>query len=86
MQKQITMPAEKDNLRFKDHRTKQRIHEHLRNQHDHISEEDIRNVKTDFVADDSVPSNETTQPALPLADADKATQDPGIETTWNILK
>ncbi len=33
--------------RFHDHKTKTRIHEHLANKGDVISEEDIRNAKTD---------------------------------------
>lgn len=38
---------EKDDQRFTDVQTDKRNHEHLRNEKDEITEEDIRNVKTD---------------------------------------
>ncbi|CAN5273168.1 hypothetical protein BH11BAC5_BH11BAC5_21690 [soil metagenome] len=37
---------EKDDQRFTDVQTDKRNHEHLRNEKDEITEEDIRNVKT----------------------------------------
>lgn len=40
-------PTNKDR-RFIDEQTNKRIHEHLTNESDRVSEEDIRNVKTDF--------------------------------------
>lgn len=35
--------------RYLDERTKKRIHEHLANQHDQITEEDIKNASTGIV-------------------------------------
>ena len=39
--------AEKEK-HFTDEQTVRRIHEHLMNEHDRISEADIKNVKTDY--------------------------------------
>lgn len=87
------MPLEK-NI-FKDDHTERRIHEHLANEKDIISEEDISNVKTNIVSPgsliapsgaekDGLPGDDKKEPA-----ADKkagAPDDPGIETPWNLLK
>ncbi len=90
---------EKDNRkrRFKDEQTDKRIHEHLVNEGDSISEKDIENVRTD---EGITVANEKEEP-IPLpepADVDKgesievekekvikSNSDPGIETPWNIL-
>jgi len=81
------MPAEKEKKPFKDVRTKRRIHEHLSNKNDRISEEDISNVKTDFVEEDKTGSNDDSAKGKLTGVEEKDTsQDPDIETPWNILK
>ena len=81
------MPAEKEKIPFKDVRTKRRIHEHLSNKNDRISEEDISNVKTDFVEEDNITSNDIpVKEKLTDVEEKDTSQDPDIETPWNILK
>ncbi len=48
MAKKTSAPTNnEDKIRFTDQSTDKRIHEHLSNANDIISEDDIRNVKTD---------------------------------------
>lgn len=79
--------SEETNL-FKDELTDQKVHKHLSDEHDEITEADIANIRTDAlflgeqpteaaaVAEKSDASNE-----LPLKD----NSDPEVETPWNIL-
>ncbi|RYY48264.1 MAG: hypothetical protein EOO06_10775 [Chitinophagaceae bacterium] len=79
---------------FKDERTEKKIQEHLNNENDIITEEDIANAPVgpvnrpteDEFAEGTVTeiSGEgTTENADPKV---KGTEDPGIETTWNVLE
>ena len=88
-------PGEQEKKRFNDLSTDKRIHEHLTNEDDIISEDDIRNVKTDATV---LGESESGQPS-PLADDEvrdsegdattgKSKPDknhPGMESPWNIL-
>lgn len=47
MPDKIETPGSSKEKRFTDEQTDKRIYEHLTNEHDKISEEDISNVKTD---------------------------------------
>ena len=87
------MPAEKDKP-FKDDQTEKRIHEHLTNEKDQISDEDIDNVKTNIAGETS---NGSPQAAENKSPVNKQSETPGstkkddgeeprIETPWNILK
>lgn len=82
---------------IKDPHTYNRIHQHLTNKNDVISEEDIMNAKTDLSVNSnpgirtgsrsyntiSVSDNQTEEYPNTLKDEPG---DAGIETPWNILK
>ncbi|MEO5888921.1 MAG: hypothetical protein ABIQ31_01650 [Ferruginibacter sp.] len=83
------MPLEKNNL-FKDVQTQKRIHEHLTNQNDLISDEDISNVKTN-VAPQEAGVGRADQAEEKIAKTEKTetpvnSSDTSIETPWNVLK
>jgi hypothetical protein len=91
MQKDITM-TEKEKEPCKDEQTQKRIHEHLRNETDVISEEDIANVKPCFGEEkDLDSSNEPeafTEKEKGEQNEDEKKEDvegARIETPWNIL-
>ena len=70
-----------------DPRTRARIEAHFTNPDDTITEQDIRNVKTDIGSLDlnpePVPTAKLTDEELKKEDT---ANDPGIETSWNVLK
>ena len=85
--------AEKEN-HFTDEQTVRRIHEHLMNEHDRISEADIKNVKTDYRdtkenGNENISLPETDEVMTDETKDDNTTikdnSDPDIETPWNIL-
>ena len=72
--------------------TQKRIHEHLTDEKDIISDDDIKNVKTDLSIvhgeSNSVDNNSKDETTDEKKLADKTitgNTDPGIETSWNIL-
>ncbi|WP_255153834.1 hypothetical protein [Ferruginibacter sp. HRS2-29] len=76
---------------FSDEQTDERIHQLLTDPNDEVTEEDIRNVRTDIGTKSATPPASST----PLPDnTGKAAEnlepgdpnDPGIETPWNIIK
>lgn len=92
-------PTPEDNLssHYEDTGTQNRIHEHLNNKDDIITEQDIANIRTDITN----PAGEEGRGSemLPPADAEDSTNDdlmdseriidnddPEIKTTWNILE
>jgi hypothetical protein len=84
-------PEEDETARFKDQHTYDRIQQLLTDQNDEVTEDDIRNVRTDIGTSSATPP----APPAPLqADTGKAAEnnepkdanDPGIETTWNIIE
>ncbi len=83
------MSEDKQPKKF-DEGTDKRIHEHLSDEDDQISEDDIRNVRTD-IEDVDVPEEETE---LPIADDTDNTDeletkdnlDPDVDTSsWEVL-
>jgi hypothetical protein len=85
------VPEEDETPRFKDQRTDDRIHQLLSNENDEVTEDDIRNVRTDIGTDSATPP----APPAPLQeDTGKAAEeidpkdpnDPGIETPWNMIE
>lgn len=93
--KPIILNQQEDNKRFVDEQTDKRNHEHLSDESDQITEEDIKNVKTNV---DQAPNevgegteNTSTEVDDKLIGDDlvdrhvKDGSDPGIDTSWNIL-
>jgi len=86
--------AELENKKpFIDEHTDKRIHEHLSNEKDSISEEDIRNVKTGVDAEPEEDITTTGKPEIvnegtekPGEEIIKDNSDPEIDTSWNILE
>lgn len=88
-------PDHDDNpKRFIDEQTDKRIQEHLTNEDDEISEEDISNIRTDVEnhGNDFVDSKNpgTFETEIPDESLDpehivKDNTDPEIQTSWNIL-
>ena len=75
---------------YKDERTEKKIHEHLNNEKDVITEEDIANAQVGpLLKDDEAPAAEMP-PAKesPAADKEnlKDNTEPGIDTSWNVLE
>lgn len=88
------LQADTNDSRFIDKKTAKRVHEHLKNENDHISEEDIKNVKTDFneteenkklLQPESVEHSIEETDDLQNDEEIKDNGDPGIKTSWNIL-
>lgn len=81
---------------YKDERTEKKIHEHLNNEKDIITEEDIANapagpVKNEGVAMPAVvPKEKKEAPGetgnTKEEDKVKDNTDPGVETAWNVLE
>lgn len=93
-QKTAGVPVSQDgNGRFTDPQTDKRIHEHLNNESDQITEQDIKNVRTD-VADPNENIRSTKMPPtkdIPEEEEKdsnelKDNNDPGIGTSWNMLE
>lgn len=97
MAKNDNLPQQDENnirSQFEDERTRARIQEHLNNEHDVITEEDIANIQigagstSEDVENIVNQENELTQ-ELPINkknDGDGHREDPTIETSWNILE
>lgn len=97
MKKNKTEQQEVQDIRelYIDERTEERIQEHLTNEHDVITEEDIANAPTGIVENKELQE----QPELSderkeeLEEEDKEleekkvkpNQDPSVETPWNVL-
>lgn len=82
---------------YKDERTEKKIHEHLNNEKDVISEEDIANAPAGLVNKDQQAKESPEE--LPESKKEeleeekeleekkvKDNEDPGIETAWNVLE
>lgn len=93
MAKNDNLPEPDENdirSQFEDERTQARIQEHLNNEHDVITEEDIANIQIGAASPEANIVNPKNDPAedLPVekSNGQKAsTDDPAIETSWNIL-
>ena len=87
--KEIILNQEDDKKPFNDEQTDRRNHEHLSNEKDEISEEDIRNVKTDVTPEDD--EADTIPDKLIGDDREmqkvKDNEDPEIDnSSWDILE
>lgn len=81
---------------YKDERTEKKIHEHLNNEKDIITEQDIANAPAGLVnktgeklpEDVPVAGKETSGETGDKKEEDKVKDntDPGIETSWNVLE
>lgn len=80
---------------YRDERTEKKIHEHLSNEKDIITEEDIANAPVGPVNKEEIPAavlpasgKETTKGEETIAQDEKVNEnmDPGIETAWNVLE
>ena len=80
---------------YKDERTEKKIHEHLNNEKDIITEEDIANAPVGPVTKEEVPAAEIPGSKeeekkegekKPEDEQVKDNTDPGIETAWNVLE
>ncbi len=97
MKKNKTSEQEVHDLRelYKDERTEERIQEHLTNEHDVITEEDIANAPTGIVENKELhdrnplplEKKEEMEEETKLLEEQKIkdNEDPSIETTWNVL-
>ncbi len=76
---------------FSDEKTKVKIRKHLTDIDDVISEEDIRNIKTDISDKDAKPENVDTIPDEPSTEAKKekdkedGNNSNDIGTVWNVI-
>ncbi len=92
----LTLFQEKLKRSPRDEQTAKKVHEHLVNVEDKITDEDIRNVKTDFADENvneitEVPGEKETEALAkneenPDDKGIKDNTDPGIESAWNILE
>ena len=80
---------------YKDERTEKKIHDHLNNENDVITEQDIANAPTGLVNKEEVAQQEDIPAELKeeltgenktAEDKVKDNTDPGIETSWNVLE
>jgi hypothetical protein len=79
--------------RYVDEQTDKRMHEHLANEHDEITEEDISNIKTDFdYGAPALDGEEPTEDSTGEDDDEKIltkkvenNDDPSIDTSWNVI-
>jgi hypothetical protein len=97
MKKSKTTEQEVQDLRelYKDERTEERIQEHLTNEHDVITEEDIANAPTGIVENKELhereplsenKKDELEEEARLLKEKKvKPNEDPNVETPWNVL-
>lgn len=94
--KPIILNQEEDNKRFVDEQTDKRNYEHLTDESDKITEEDIKNVKTNVQTTPAEEIGEGTEEISTEVDdkliGDDLTErhlkdgtDPEIDTAWNIL-
>ena len=90
------MDSVKKRQRFIDIDTYKRVHEHLKDETDNISDDDINRAATDITkmkgSTTSIENatnekfREDKQENGSERREEDSSQDPGIETTWNILK
>ncbi len=81
-------------LQFEDERTRARIQEHLNNEHDVITEEDIANIRigagsTSKDVENIVNRENELMQNLSISkknDQGGHNEDPTIETSWNVLE
>jgi polyhydroxyalkanoate synthesis regulator phasin len=81
------MESNKINRKPGDAQTQKRIHEHLADKKDIITEDDIKNAKADITEMEQQPT--AVQKKNDEDPEDKKVKDntnPGIQTTWNILE
>ena len=73
---------------YKDERTEKKIHEHLNNENDVITEEDIANAPVGPVHKEEreEEQDETTDKEKQPEEKLKDNTDPGIDTSWNVLE
>lgn len=80
-----------DTLIFRDDMTKKRVEKHMSDINDRITEEDIRNVKTDVTPNMAVNPCDEEENLPPLKDEtwEKARRDdpnaPDVQSPWNII-
>ncbi|MEJ7610875.1 MAG: hypothetical protein WKF88_06825 [Ferruginibacter sp.] len=79
--------------RFKDEQTDKRVHEILGNESDEVTEQDIRNIRTDVGVKATENASDETAAHLPDGKAEEFPEekkieddsDPSIDTSWNVL-
>ena len=71
---------------YKDERTEKKIHDHLNNENDVITEEDIANAPVGLVHKEPHPVESAGEPKLPEENKVKDNEDPDIDTSWNVLE
>lgn len=78
--------------RYVDTQTDKRMHEHMSNEDDEITEQDISNIKTDFDFDNPPVSVEEPGDESGESDDEKVldkkvedNDDSSIDTSWNVL-
>ena len=76
------------NDKYKDERTEKKIHEHLNNKDDIITEEDIANAQVGAVKQELATPPETLKEKQNEQEKNKVkdNEEPGIDTYWNILE
>jgi hypothetical protein len=99
MKKNASPSTETQDLRdlYKDERTEKKIQEHLTNENDIITEEDIANAPTGIAEGNELPRYDdlpTSEKELSKEEEEeemlekkkiKDNEDPGVETSWNVL-
>ncbi len=87
------------NVLYKDEVTQKKIHDHLNNEFDIITEQDIANINTGIIQEDhsefivltdlqELPANDSAEIEIEEEIADKTVKDnreSDVETSWNIL-
>lgn len=94
----VPLQVKKDEGKFSDENTDLKIHQHLSDKNDQITEQDIENVKTDFEESPGENLSQTTPAAITGNDKDEKGADSDVEeereaendahpivTPWNIL-
>ena len=79
------LPDDESQKRFTDEQTDKRIHQHLTNENDQITEEDISNIKTDVVLPEEENHEESEEEKMEKKHKIKDNEDSDIDTSWNIL-
>ncbi|MEO6489222.1 MAG: hypothetical protein ABIO04_04705 [Ferruginibacter sp.] len=86
MTEQSKMEPGKKSRRFTDEQTDKRNHEHLTNEHDEISEDDINNIRTDESLTKDTAEDHTDDSKDVLDNDSENDTDAGMETPWDILE
>lgn len=82
-----------EHKRFKDEQTDKRVHEILKDEHTEVTEQDIRNIRTDVDVKQTEDASDETAAHLPHGKAEdfpdekkvEDDSDPSIDTSWNVL-